>query len=66
MLHGKLAGVVNAVCGVDDVVVNGCGGGDIEIPTVESTEPGSLYPVFESSGLSKNFKLNSGPPSKLT
>lgn len=52
-MHGKLFGVVNVVCGVDDVlqlmmvvaaalvVVNGCGGGDMDIPIVESTEPGS-------------------------
>lgn len=73
MLHGKLFGVVSVVCGFDDVVVivavvvNGCcGDGDNDAATVESTEPGSLYPVFESSGLSKKFKLNSGPPSKLT
>lgn len=46
MLHGKLVGVVNAVCGVDVVllllVINGCGGGDADTPIVESTEPGSL------------------------
>lgn len=44
MLHGKLAGVVNAVCDVDGVELgNGCGGGDNEAPPiVDSTEPGSL------------------------
>lgn len=46
MLHGKLVGVVNVVCCVDDVLlllmVNGCGGGDADTPIVESTEPGSL------------------------
>lgn len=44
MLHGKLVVVVSGVCGVDAVVMvfNGCGGGDNEAPTVESTEPGSL------------------------
>lgn len=42
--HGKLVGVVNAVCDVDGAVLgNGCGGGDNEAPpAVESTEPGSL------------------------
>lgn len=42
------------------------GGGE---PMADSTEPQSLYPpcVFESSsGLSKKFKLNSGPASKPT
>lgn len=44
LLHGKLVGVVNAVCDVDGVALaNGCGGGDNEAPpAVESTEPGSL------------------------
>ena len=47
MLHGKFDGVGNTV----DVVVNDAlllakicddGGGDVEAPIVESTEPGSL------------------------
>lgn len=44
MLHEKLDGVVNVVCDVDDVLllISCCGGGDTDMPIVESTEPGSL------------------------
>lgn len=50
----------------DDEICADGGGGE---PIADSTEPQSLYPpcVFESSsGLSKKFKLNSGPASKPT